>query len=62
MNRRKLSLLVYSVGSNSPPHPGKAPIPHPRGTYNSQMPVGCPQGDVEALNRSAHNSRAFLVI
>ena len=56
MNRRKLSLLVYSVGSNSPPHPGKAPIPHPQGTYNSQMPVGCPQGDVEALNRSAHNA------
>lgn len=29
--------------AKSPPHPGKLQIPHPLGTDNSQMPVGCLQ-------------------
>ena len=31
-----------TYGSNSPTQPGKVPIPHPSGTDNGQMPVGCP--------------------
>ena len=48
---------------NYPPHlnADEVQISHPQGTNDSQMPVGCPRGDVEASISSAHKAPVAIM-
>ena len=50
LRQKKLRLIDLTVLVQVPPYLGKVQIPHSLGTDDSQMPMVCPGGDVEALN------------
>ena len=52
-----ITLNVLDIsGSNSPLQPDKVKIPHPPNLDKGQMPMGCPGGNEETSNCSAHTT------